>query len=259
MPETYNETTKVCLFGEYCTKKTLQVGSLIEAFGVDNVAIMSAEHGLGTIRSLLTNPAMVKEVDTLDDVRQAWAWANEHHNVRGRWLVLDGMTRVMQWMSNRLFAGAESAFDSIARGYTLKPDQIEFARYITKDNKIDTMAIYGRLGRDSENLLNSWLKLDCNIYATYLSDMTGSNDKREKCPPWGPDVPGKVGLRSVMSSFDFVLASVLERDGSPTAIVRANPLYLTRTREDRLHVEIPNSISNFNLAAFVNLITHKEG
>jgi hypothetical protein len=119
---------------------------------------------------------------------------------------------------------------------------------------IDAMRIYGRVGRDSQNLLNAWVALPCNLYCNYLEDMTGSSGY-EKVPPYGPDVPGKVGLKAVMSSFDFV--GRLSYDGKGELVAgfdsRSN-YYMARTREDRTVVEIPNEIANFRLDKFVQLI-----
>ena len=49
----FKETVKVAAYGPYGSRKTLQIGHLIEMAGADKVAIISAESGLSTITSLV--------------------------------------------------------------------------------------------------------------------------------------------------------------------------------------------------------------
>ena len=63
----YTETIKVALYGKYGCGKTRAIGELMAA-GL-KVVVVSAEHGLGTINSLLTPDNVIeaaKQVDTID-------------------------------------------------------------------------------------------------------------------------------------------------------------------------------------------------
>ena len=188
------------------------------------------------------------------EVRSAYAECLKRFNRPDAWVCLDGMSQVMKWIANEQFKGADDYYEQMKSGLPIDKDLLEFGRFITGKDEIDAQKIYGRIGRDSEVLLSAWIRLKSNIYATYLEDMTGTAN-REKCIPWGPDVPGKVGLNAVMSSFDCVFRLSYDKDGK--IVAGFNPtgnLYLSRTRDDRMAPgaqKIPNEISDFDLGAFV--------
>lgn len=248
----FSETLKLCAYGRWGSRKTLQIASLIREFGSENVVIVNCEGGLGTIESSV-NPANVIRVPDLSELRSAYGRCVKEFNRPDAWVCLDGMSQVMKWIANEQWKGADAYYDQMVSGLPIDPALKEFGRFITGKDEIDPQKIYGRIGRDSEVLLSAWIRLKSNIYATYLEDLTGSAN-REKCIPWGPDVPGKMGLNAVMSSFDCVFR--MSYDKESRIVAGLNPtgnLYLSRTRDDRnaTGLAIPNEIQDFDLGRFI--------
>lgn len=254
------ETVKVALYGAFGSFKTGQIGNLVKSVGADKICVVSAEHGLNTVRSLVKSKNIIP-VKSLDDLRTAWARCNSEFNTTEHWVCIDGGSRIMEWIANVQFSGADKYYELKCRGFEIPDNMKVFGRYISdKSDTIDAQKLYGRIGRDSEQFLDSWIQLKSNLYVNYLEDMTGSNG-REKTIPWGPDVPGRVGLKAVMSSFDYVGRLGYNSDGQVTGhFDPASKLYMARTREDRnIGVKIPKEIPNFDLAKFVRLISVAEG
>jgi hypothetical protein len=254
-PVAFEETLKVCLYGKFGSRKSLQIGHLIDLVGADNVLVISAERGLGTIQSKLTNPQQVLAVSNLDELRAVYLTAKEFAEQDARrWVCVDGMSQVTEWLANAQLSGAEQYYDLKVQNQTIPAKLLPFGRFLSDKGAIDSMRVYGRVGRDSENLLSAWIGLPCNLYCNYLEDMTGSSGY-EKTPPYGPDVPGRVGLRALMSSFDFVGRLSYDTDGNLVGQFdsRSN-YYMARTREDRTKVDLPVEIGNFRLDKFVQLI-----
>lgn len=250
----FHDTIKVALYGIFGSQKTRQIGHLIDMVGATRVYTISADRGLGTIRSKI-DPTMVKPVAGLQDLRDAWAIVSEKYNSPEYWVCIDGGSRVMAHINNEQFNGADAVFEKLAMGHQVPEHLKPFGRFITDRGRIEAMQVYGKIGRISETLLNSWISLNCNLLFTYLEDMTES-DGRKKLPPYGPDVPGKVGLRAVMSSFDYVLRLGYDAESRLVATTRSSGDTMARTREDRdAGVDIPAQITNFNLAEFVQMIT----
>lgn len=252
---TFTETLKIALYGKFGSRKTLQIGTLIELVGADNVLIVSAEHGLNTIRSTLTNTANIIDVASLADVRKAWSVAQEFANTN-RWVALDGMSQITEWIANEQLSGADRYYELKQQGLNIAPDDLKYGRFIQR-GEINTMAVYGKVGRESENLIAAWIKLPVNLYANYLEDMTGVSGF-EKSVPYGPDVPGRVGLKAVMSSFDYVgRLTYNERNELVAGFDATSALYMARTREDRNIIELPKTFTNFKLSEFVQLVGGK--
>lgn len=254
-PAAFVDTTKVALYSKYGGRKTLQIAGLIEMVGPEHVLVVSADKGLNTVRSYL-KPEMVITVNNMSEVRSAWAKAEEFSKQgKHRWIVLDGASQAMQWLSNDQFAGADAFYELFVKKQEM-PDRLKpFGRYMSDKGNLDAMKIYNRVGRDSENLLNAWTSLPCNLYFNYLEDKTESNGY-EKTIPWGPDVPGRVGLRAVMSKFDYVMRLGFNPDGKLTAYMDSKSnVYLARTRDDRKLVELPTEWPDFSLADFVRKVT----
>lgn len=249
---TYSETLKICCYGQFGSRKTLAIGQLIDS-GAE-VCVMSAERGLNTIASRLPK-ATVLTAANLDEFRRCYAeakaWAEAHPS---GWVCVDGGSQVAEWIANQQLSGAEAYYDAKARNQSIATDLLPYGRFMSDKGAIDTMRIYGRIGRDSENLLAALIGLPCNLYVNYLEEKTGSSGY-ERTLPYGPDVPGKVGLRAVMSSFDFVLRLAYNTQRQLTAYLDpASQLYMARTREDRTVVELPLEIPDFNLADFAALL-----
>lgn len=250
-----SETLKMAIYGEWGRRKTEQLGVLIESVGMENVFIASCDRGLSTIESVV-DFNRVMAVDSWADMQAAFGKAEELcGNNPTKWALVDGCTSLLYDHTNSLFAGTERAYDAKAFRQPIPDRDITYGRYLSREDKIDGMAIYGRVGRDFTRLFQSWKGLGCNIIFTFLEELAGKTDKREKTYPYGPLIPGEVGYRAAMSTFDYVLRFWYDTDGSLIAGTKATSLYEARTREDRRGgVEIPAQIRNFNLAEFINLI-----
>src|SRR5687768_6226109 len=116
----FTDTLKICAYGQYGSRKTLQIGSLIDAVGQDKVLIISAEHGLNTIRSKV-RADMVIPVSDLGEMRAAWAAAKEFAQP-DRWVCLDGNSQVVEWLANEQLAGADQFYDALKAGNTISKD-----------------------------------------------------------------------------------------------------------------------------------------
>ena len=245
---------KIAAYGRWSSRKTLQIASLIDRFGADNVIIVNADKGIGPVASVARN---VVTANSLDELRKAYGEVVKFIKDKpDSWLCLDGMTRVMNWIADEALGGADEYAEQIALGVPhagietrLKP----YRRFVTDSGTVDTMRIYGLIGTDSKNLLGAWLRLDCNLYSTYLEDQTSNG--REKGPPYVPDVPGQVGLKAVMSTYDFVIRLTIKGGKCVAQMDPTSQLYLSRTREDQtVSGPLPKEIEDFNLAAFVDRI-----
>lgn len=251
MAPSFTETLKVCLYGKYGSRKTLQIGSLIDLVGRDNVLIVSAERGLNTIRSKIQDGQVIS-VSSLDEVRAAWGTAKAFA-APDRWVCVDGMSEITTWIANSHLSMADRYYEAKQLGREPAQADLPAGKFLVR-GEINTMGIYGRIGRDSENLISAWIGLPVNLYTNYLEDMTGSSGF-EKSIPWGPDVPGRVGLKAVMSSYDYVGRLYYNEKGELCAgLDSTSNFYMARTREDREVVEMPKMIENFNLADFVKLV-----
>jgi hypothetical protein len=242
---------KIAAYGRWSSRKTLQIASLIERFGSDSVVIVNADKGIGPVHSVAKN---VVEANSLDDLRRAYGDVVKFIKDKpDAWLCLDGMTRVMNWIADEAIGGADEYAEQLALGTPhagietrLKP----YRRFVTSDGGVDMMRIYGLIGTDSKNLLGAWLKLNCNLYSTYLEDQTSNG--RDKGPPYVPDVPGQVGLKAVMSTYDFVIRLTIKNGKCVAQMDPTSALYLSRTREDQsVSGALPKEIDDFSLADFV--------
>ena len=254
-PTPFVETLKICGYAKTGSKKTVQIGHLIDLVGVENVLIVSAEGGLGVIESKLTVPENVVKISTLDDYRANWT------KVKGfchpdRWVAIDGGTQIADWIGNEQLSGADSYYDAKARGQSILPTLLPFGKYTKGDSNnlvMNTMQVYGRIGRDIENAMAALKSLPVNLYMNFWEDMTES-DGFKAMLPWGPDVPGKVGLKAVIGAFDFVLRFTVNGD-ILTAQTRTDGTALAKTREDRFAgIRVPSSIKNFELGKFIKLV-----
>jgi hypothetical protein len=254
----FSETLKLAAYAAVGGRKTLQIGHLIEAYGVENVGIISAEHGLGTIKSLVDERYVFK-VNSRSDLRNAWGWAAERFNTPDKWLAFDGGTRILNWVQKEIFGGAQEALEQIINGTKRNelPASIRpYAAYVIKDNDLNTQQMWWQCGEQCDRILDSFVKLGCNMYWTFWERQT-SIGQYDKGPPWKPDTPGTGAFAAVRETFDFVFRMVANGDTS-TAYFR-NPansiLNFTKTRDDwRGGIRVPDEIPDFNLAEFVKLI-----
>lgn len=250
-----DDTLKIAMYAEWGRRKTQQLGTLIESVGMENCFIASCDRGLGTIKSQVDFNNVIS-VDSWADMQVAFAKAQERFlDQPDKWVLVDGITSLLLEHVNSLFAGTEKAYDRRALKQPIDAPLVPFSRYLTKNDQIDGMAIYGRVGRDLTRLFQSWKGLGTNLVFTFLEELTGVNDKREKTYPYGPAIPGNLGYRAAMSTFDYVIRLWYDTNGTLMAGTKATGMYEARTREDRrTGVEIPPVIENFNLAEFVKLI-----
>lgn len=273
-----SESVKICLYGEWSTGKTEQIRWLAKTVGADKLLIVSAEGGLGTVKSLVeSRPEMVVRVNRLGDLsepfnpqtaakliaagspvalRHAWLTVKEFAADPSRWVVIDGGSEIMYWIANEQITAVEALFELKAVGQE-PPDRLKpFGRFLGNNGSIQMPQVYGKIGRDIENLLAAWTALPCNLMVNFLEDMTGSTGF-DKCKPYGPHVPGKVGLRAVMGSFDFVGRLMRRADGL-TAGFRTTGEYLARVRADwEAGVKIPSEMPSFQLDRFLALLDGK--
>lgn len=251
--QTFKETEKYALYTKSGGGKTFQIGHLIEAFGADNVGIVSCEDGLGTIETLVT-PENVKPCNDLNGLREAYKWATERYAGTDKWVAVDGGTRVLQWVANGQFGGADLMLETVLKGtkaMDLPADIKPFARYLTDKGVIDTQKIWIRIGRDCEILMDAWKRLPCNLVWTFWEEET-SRGQYDKGLPWKPDAPGKAATAAIVNTFDWVIR--LKREGGKAATALLDPTsieYIAKHRIDpRKGIEIPAAIADFNLAKF---------
>lgn len=258
----YAETLKLAAYAETGGKKTLQIGHLIEAFGAENIGLISCERGLNTINSLV-DERYVYRVDSLDGLRAAWKWANDNgFNTPDKWVCVDGGSRVLDWVQQEIFGGAMKALEEILGGKSrrdLDAAVRKFAPFVTKEEDLNNQQMWIRTGFECSRLLDSFVKLGSNMYWTFWKEQT-SLDQYRKGPPAIPDTPGKGALSAVKGTFDFIFHLVPNGE-AVTAYFRNPPgsnSYYGKTRDDwRGGIKVPDSMPNFNMAEFVRLVQGK--
>lgn len=254
----FNETLKMAAYGANNSRKTLQIGHLIETFGAENVGIISCERGLNTIRSLL-DERYIKVVDNKQQLRDAWKWASDTFDTH-QWVCVDGGTRTIQWLYNDVFGTAQRAYETVLNGTpkkNLPPDLRVYAAFITSNDELDTGRLWGRLGTEAERLLDSFVKLPSNQYWTFWEELT-SIDQYRKGVPWKPDTPGNLSFGAIKGAFDFIFRLIPQGESS-TAYFRnppGNNENYGKTRDDwRGGVRIPDRVGDFRLDRLVQLLT----
>jgi hypothetical protein len=255
----FNETLKMAAYGANNSRKTLQIGHLIETFGVQNVGIISCERGLNTIKSLL-DERYIKVVDNKAQLRDAWKWAADNFTTPSQWVCVDGGTRTIQWLYNDVFGTAQRAYEAVLNGTpkkNLAPDLRAYAAFITSNEELDTGRLWGRLGTEAERLLDSFVKLPSNQYWTFWEELT-SIDQYRKGVPWKPDTPGNLSFGAIKGAFDFIFRLVPQGESS-TAYFRnppGNNENYGKTRDDwRGGIRIPDRVAGFRLDRLVQLLT----
>lgn len=254
----FSESLKVASYAETGGRKTLQIGHLIDVYGAENVGIISCEHGLNTIRSRV-DERYVYTVDSRADLRKAWSWAKEQFTKKDQWVCVDGGTRALNWVQQEIFGGAQAALEAIINGANrrdLPADVRKYAPFVTKELDLNTQQMWIQTGFQCERMLDQFVKLGTNMYWTFWEERT-SLDQYTKGPPMIPDTPGKGALNAVKGTFDFVFRLVGAGD-TVTAHFR-NPIgnnsNYGKVRDDWTGgVKVPDSIGDFNLASFVQLV-----
>lgn len=252
----FNETCKVALFGANSTGKTLQIRSLIEAYGWERVGIVSCEDGLKVIRSSI-RPEQVKECNNVKDLRAAFKWASENYYGLDKWVCVDGGTRALEWIAGTIWAGTEAVFNNIAFEIPRDewPKEIRtFLRFITEKGNIDGQRQWIEIGRSADFELDRWVKLPANTYWTFWEDLT-SKGQFDKGKPYTADAPGKGAKDAIYRAFDFILR--LTRDGE-SMIATHDPdrrEVRSKARDDwNGGVKVSSDNRDFNLAKFVETL-----
>lgn len=254
----FTETLKLAAYAPTGGRKTLQIGYLIDTYGAENVAIISAEHGLRTIHSKL-DERFVRVVDSREDLRSAWAWAHENFNAPTKWVCVDGGTRVLNWVHAEIFGGAQLALEQMMNGIartSLSPEIRRYASFVTRDLDLNSQQMWIQTGFQCERLLDSFVKLGSNMYWTFWEEQT-SLDQYRKGPPAIPDTPGKGALSALKGTFDFIFRLVAHGRTATAQFRNPNGLntIYSKTRDDwDGGLEIPNEIPEFNLGRFTQLI-----
>lgn len=253
----FNETIKAAAYGATGSRKTLQIGHLIEEYGVENVGIISCERGLNTIRSLL-DKRYIRVAEDRAGLRSAWAWARDNFSGPDQWVCVDGGTRVLQWIQGDVFGTAQRAYEEVLSGKAkskLDPDLRAYAMFITGNDEINTQALWSRVGSEAERLFNSFVKLPSNMYWTFWEELT-SIDQYKKGKPWKPDTPGNLSFGAIRGTFDYIFRLIPGSESS-TAIFRnpsGNNENYVKTRDDWRSTRIPDRIADFKLTDLVTII-----
>jgi len=173
-PHAFVESIKMAGYGATSSRKTLQIGYLIERFGAENVGVISCEHGLGVIGSL-TDSRYIHVADDLEGLRKGYKWAKGNFSGTGQWVCVDGGSRVLQWINHEIFIGAQRALDGVIAGTAksaLDPAIRKYASYIEKEITLNSQQMWWRTGYECERLLDGFIKIGSNMYWTFWEDQT---------------------------------------------------------------------------------------
>lgn len=254
-PTGYATNLKVALYAPSGGRKTLQAKHLIDRYGVENVGIISCEQGLSTIVSAL-DQRFVRKVDSLKDLGAALKWAKDTFTKPDQWVVVDGGSRVLNWVQRDIWSGTEQAFNWIAQGKSVREMDAEMRQYaffVTKGEEMNTQAMWIKVATRCGSIFDSFVRLVPSIYWTFWEEMTNI-DQFRKGPPYKPDTPGKGAFDELKGSFDFVGRLVRADDEFSTAYFNDGETgkYYAKRRDDWGKVRVPNEIRKFNLASFVH-------
>ncbi len=252
-----NSNIKFAAYGDYESGKTDLIHGLVKHVGAENVCVISAEGGLGTIESIASK-IHVEKVGNLDEVRAVTVSLREgelsKYNREDAWVVYDGNTRILNWIGDSVMRLAEACYERKLDGLNTKPEHGRYRSCVSGADNFDSMRVYMFIGRDIESFVNTQIRLEANIYANFLMKLTKTVD-RKQLKPWGPDCPGKMGIDTIMGAFDFVFPIGPRRvEGVRQTVCKTNPdpdEYLARKRLDRFtHDPLPDEIVGFDLGKF---------
>ena len=259
-----NLNLKIALYAGTGGRKTLQIASLIKQYGAENVGIISCESGLNTIASVI-EPEFVRDADSFDDLKSAYAWAKTTFTKPGQWVCVDGGSRVLQWVSEEWWGGVYAAYEQVLNG--MSPSQLpanlrKYAVYLAKDG-VNNQGVWIRVGMECSRLFNGFVKLPSSMYWTFWEEQTNI-DQYSKGLPWKPDTPGNGAFSAIKGAFDFIFR--LSNDGD-TCRATCDPngkVSYAKCRDDWNVVRVPKSIERpdaadgFVLAEFVERL-HGDG
>lgn len=250
------EHAKIGLFGANSTGKTLQIRSLIETFGVENVAIVSCEDGLKVIGSSI-DQKHVKECNSIRDLKEAWKWASDNYSGFDKWVCVDGGTRALEWIAGEIWAGTDAVYSLLALEVPRdewRKELRSFTRFITEKGAIDGQRQWMEIGRMADFELSRWVKLPANTYWTFWEDHT-SKGQYEKGLPWTADGPGKGSRDAIYRALDFIFR--ITADGETFTVTHdpSRRVVRSKARDDwQAGIKVPQEMAKFSLGSFVTNI-----
>ena len=230
---------KIALFGSNSTGKTLQIKTLIESLGVENVGIISVEDGLSTIASIL-NLEHVYQPTRISQFEADLTTCSQKYSGAHQFLCIDGGTRLLQLNAGKIWDATDEAYEKMVflnmrRQDFQGKDEYKMARYgsrfITGAGEIDGYAQWKEIGVQADILFNKILQTRCNIYMNFWEDESQLGD-RKKGLPWQADAPGKASRDAIYGFFDFIFRLTYD-GGAPTAHHdRGKVMARTKSRDD---------------------------
>lgn len=248
----YTENLKIACYAGSGVGKTVLMGQLIKTFGADNVGIISCEHGLNTIASLV-EPQNVKACDSLADYVEAVKWAEKTFPGKDQWVCVDGGSRILQWLEQDTWGRAEKMLQEKFTGIA-KPSDPEYAVYVTQNLAIDIGRVWSKLGSRAERLFNAFVKLPSSTYWTFWEQQpfVGKDQKGIK---WTMDCPGEGTRKSAQSTMDFVFRLTRNNEGQLVAQFKNDLTSYGKRRDDNeAGVFVPDEIVGFDLSDFVTRV-----
>ena len=250
----YAENLKIGCFAGSGIGKTVGIGSLIKAYGAENVGVISCEHGLTSIASLLDSDH-IKVCDSLDDLRAAHRWAAERYGSPHQWVCVDGGSRVLQWIEQEVWGGVEAAYAESLSGSVGSSNQ-QWMPFITKKDGINTQRVWSKVGSNAERLFNAFVKLPGSSYWTFWEQLTNI-DQYTKGPPMIIDSPGEGTRKAAKGTFDFIYR-LTRVQGKLVAKFRNDAVSYAKLREDwNANIHVPDEIVEFDLADFCERVRGK--
>lgn len=255
MTEPMHDYLKFAAYGRWGTGKTRQIGMLCDGVGADKVYIISADKGLNSIAGKFL-PANRFEVNSVDEYRKIGGELFKRlkeNTDRDVWLCIDGASRIFQWMASQALDEADDygARRAMGEPHEAMPVHLKpYKRFANAEGVIDQQRLYGPIGTDITRSINGFMRASANVYITLGEDETTRD--RTAGPPYTPDIPGKVGLKELMRTFDYIGRMVLA-DGAPMLQIDPEKVnfYWSRTRDNReVTGKLEGEIRNFNLAMF---------
>lgn len=250
------DTIKIALFGTNSTHKTLQIRSLIEALGVENVGIINCEAGLSTIESSLDEKHVRRPVK-LSEFEEALKWAEAYRGA-DKFLCIDGGTRILQWNAGKVWDSSDAAYEAMLFRRVDKK-QLEGverfgSRFVTSNLEIDVQAQWRVIGNEADILLSKVLGTGCNVYMNFWEVETSYYPKPSGFP-WQVDAPGKASRDAVYNAFDYILRLTVE-GGKCKAMHDESKQYVrSKARNDlKAGIVVPREQADFNLAKFVQTL-----
>lgn len=248
----YQENIKIAAYAGSGVGKTALISHLIKSAGIANVGIISCEHGLNTIASLV-DPQNVKVCDSLADYADAVKWAEKTFTATDQWVCVDGGSRILQWLEQDTFGRTEACLRERLEGVAKSKDP-EYAVYLTSSNAIDTRRLWSKLGSRAERLFNAFVKLPSNTYWTFWEQQPFV-DANTRGVTWTIDSPGDGTRKAAQATMDFVFRLTRSAEGKLVARFRNDIVSYGKRRDDNeAGVFVPDEIVGFDLADFVKRV-----